>query len=101
MIAPITPRISASTMNSWMMSRLRAPIAFMMPISRVRSVTLTIMMLAIPMEPTTREMAAIPPIRNVNWSMMLPIWSIASSTVWALISYSSCLSWAASDSVWR
>ena len=41
------------------MSRLRAPIALRMPISRVRSRTETSMMFMIPMPPTTSEIEAI------------------------------------------
>ena len=39
-----------------MMSRLRAPIAMRMPISRVRSVTDTSMIFMMPMPPTRSEM---------------------------------------------
>ena len=42
------------------MSASRAPIAMRMPISRVRSVTLTSMMFMTPMPPTSRDTAAIP-----------------------------------------
>ena len=43
----------------------RAPMAMRMPISRVRSVTLTSMMFMTPMPPTTRLMAATPMSRTV------------------------------------
>ena len=43
------------------MSERRAPIALRMPISRVRSVTLTSMMFITPMPPTSSEIAATSP----------------------------------------
>ena len=45
---------------------LRAPVAMRMPISRVRSVTLTSMMFMTPMPPTSSEIAAIEPSRIVS-----------------------------------
>ena len=48
-----------------MMSRLRAPTAMRMPISRVRSVTETSMMFMMPMPPTSSEIAA---TRRAAWS---------------------------------
>ncbi len=54
-------------MRNWSrMSRLRAPIAFRIPISRVRSRTETSMMFMIPMPPTTREIEAMPPRSSVS-----------------------------------
>ncbi len=47
-------------------SRRRAPIALRIPISRVRSVTVTSMMFMIPIPPTTREMPAIAPSTRVS-----------------------------------
>ena len=44
------------------------PIALRMPISRVRSVTVTSMMFMMPMPPTSSEMPAMPP------RIMLIIW---------------------------
>ena len=44
----------------------RAPTALRMPISRVRSVTLTSMMFITPMPPTSSEMAATSPSSVVN-----------------------------------
>ncbi len=52
-----------------MMSLRRAPIALRMPISRVRSVTLTSMMFMTPMPPTSREIAATTPSRTVRVSV--------------------------------
>ncbi len=45
---------------------MRAPVAMRMPISRVRSVTLTSMMFITPMPPTSSEIAAIEPSRMVS-----------------------------------
>ena len=44
-----------------MMLRRLAPMALRMPISRVRSVTETSMIFIMPIPPTSREMAAMPP----------------------------------------
>ena len=60
------PQITAASMRNWTMMLLRsAPMALRMPISRVRSVTVTSMMFMMPMPPTSREMAAMPPITMV------------------------------------
>ena len=60
--SPISPpsidSATASTRNCVSTSRATAPIASRMPISRVRSVTLTSMMFMMPMPPTTRLIAA-------------------------------------------
>ena len=48
------------------MALLGAPMALRMPISLVRSVTVTSMMLVMPMPPTSREMAATAPSRTVK-----------------------------------
>ena len=48
------------------MSALLAPIALRIPISRVRSVTVTSMMFMTPMPPTSREIAATAPSSTVN-----------------------------------
>ena len=48
------------------MAPRRAPTALRMPISRVRSVTVTSMMFVIPMPPTSRLMAATAPSSTVN-----------------------------------
>ena len=45
---------------------MRAPVAMRMPISRVRSVTLTSMMFMTPMPPTSSEIAATDPSRTVS-----------------------------------
>ena len=47
------------------MSRRRAPMALRIPISRVRSVTLTSMMFMIPIPPTRSEMPATAPRKRV------------------------------------
>ena len=49
-----------------MMSARRAPMALRMPISRVRSVTVTSMMFMTPMPPTSSEIAATAPSSTVN-----------------------------------
>ena len=54
---PVAAMTTASTRNCSMMSRLRAPTAMRMPISRVRSVTDTSMMFMMPMPPTSSEIA--------------------------------------------
>ena len=49
--------------------------ALRMPISRVRSVTVTSMMFMIPMPPTSREMAATAPSSTVStWCVSLLLW---------------------------
>ena len=48
------------------MSPVRAPIAFLIPISRVRSVTVTSMMFITPIPPTSSEIAATSPSSVVN-----------------------------------
>jgi len=47
------------------MFRRRAPKALRMPISRVRSVTLTSMMFMTPMPPTSRLMETMPPAASM------------------------------------
>jgi hypothetical protein len=56
------------------MSPRRAPIALRMPISRVRSVTLTSMMFITPMPPTSSEIAATAPSSVVKTCVL---WSDA------------------------
>ena len=56
---PIKQTITASVRNWNITSKLRAPIAMRMPISRVRSVTDTSMMFITPMPPTRSEITAI------------------------------------------
>ncbi len=62
------------------MSHRRAPMALRMPISRVRSVTVTNMMFMTPMPPTSREMAATAPSSTVKTSLVL--WLVASRLAW-------------------
>ena len=62
---PTMPRTIDSIMNCIMMFWNVAPSALRMPISRVRSVTDTIMMFMMPMPPTSSEMLAIAPKRTV------------------------------------
>ena len=56
---PRLVRAAASVRNCHRMRRFRAPMAFLRPISRVRSVTVTSMMFMTPMPPTRSEMPAI------------------------------------------
>jgi hypothetical protein len=62
-ITPIAPPITAivedSIRNCKRMSLRRAPMALRMPISLVRSVTLTSMIFMMTMPPTTKEIEAI------------------------------------------
>ena len=62
---PTMPSTIDSIMNCIMMFWNVAPSALRMPISRVRSVTDTIMMFMIPMPPTSSEMLAMAPKRTV------------------------------------
>ena len=57
---PVTLSMTASMRNCRRISASRAPTARRMPISRVRSVTLTSMMFMMPMPPTTSDTAAMP-----------------------------------------
>ena len=63
---PMTPMTTDSMRNCIMMFWKVAPKALRMPISRVRSVTDTIMIFMMPIPPTTREMAAILPKKRVS-----------------------------------
>ena len=59
---PPMPQSIPDSMRNWATMLLRwAPRLRRMPISRVRSVTVTSMMFMMPMPPTSREMAAMPP----------------------------------------
>ena len=58
MTPPIRQRITLSVINCMRMADAGAPSALRVPISRVRSVTETIMMFITPMPPTSSEMAA-------------------------------------------
>ena len=55
-----TPIVTASRRNSQTMSPLLAPIAFLMPISRVLSVTAVAMVLSMESPPTTSAITALP-----------------------------------------
>lgn len=73
-INPIVPPIKlimlASLMNNASMSFFFAPIAFSIPISLVLSITLVNIVLLIPIAPTSRLIAAIPP-RNAVISVVI------------------------------
>ena len=60
MIPPATESTTASIRNCERISVRCAPMAFLMPISRVRSVTDTSMIFMMPMPPTSSDIAAIP-----------------------------------------
>ena len=62
------------------MSLRRAPIALRIPISRVRSVTLTSMMFITPIPPTSSEIAATSPSRVVK--TLLVALEVSSSEPW-------------------
>jgi len=68
---PMRPMIPDSVRNNFMISELRVPMDFRMPISRVLSITDINMVFAIPIAPTRREIAAIPVRKNVNVAMVL------------------------------
>ena len=66
-ITPPTVEITIASVKNWLkISVPVAPTALRMPISRVRSITETSMMLAMPIPPTTKEIPAIAPIIKVN-----------------------------------
>ena len=67
---PIMHSTTASMRNWVRMVPRFAPMALRMPISRVRSVTVTIMMFIMPMPPTTREIPAMPPSRMESVEVM-------------------------------
>ena len=77
MRAAITLNSVASIRNWFRITRRGAPSALRMPISRVRSVTVTSMMLVMPMPPTSRLIAATAPSRVVKVSAVC-VW-VASS----------------------
>ena len=64
MIPPLKVKITASVKNWLIIIFFLAPKAFLKPISRVRSVTVTNIIFMIPIPPTKREMAAIPDKRE-------------------------------------
>ena len=69
--APITDSSTASDRNCTTMSARPAPIALRIPISRVRSVTVTSMMFMTPIPPTSRLIAATAPSSTVNVLVVL------------------------------
>ena len=81
MIPPRADRIADSVRNWIRTSRVLAPSAFQIPISRVLSVTDTSMMFMIPMPPTRREIAAIPPTAMESPPMRLSMDPISFATV--------------------
>ena len=76
---PMRLTSSASIRNCRRMSDLRAPSAFLMPISRVRSVTDTSITFITPMPATTSEMLAMPTSMSVMvWLISLEAFSMSS-----------------------
>ncbi|VVB98182.1 Uncharacterised protein [uncultured archaeon] len=71
-IPPKTPIIPDSMRKMPIIICWVAPSAFMTPISRVRSITLMNMVFAIPMLPTIRDIAAMPPRKRLSAAVMLP-----------------------------
>ena len=67
------------------MALLRAPSALRVPISRVRSVTLTSMMFMTPMPPTSSEIAAMTTIAIWMVLIMVIDWSMIESRLMAVI----------------
>ena len=93
-------------LNCSMMSRMRAPVAMRIPISRVRSTTLTSMMFMTPMPPTSSEIAATVPSSKVKVSWVsMAAWrndailrTLKSSALWRALSNVSTRTWVASIS---
>lgn len=89
MMPPTSDIVLDSIKNCRSTSRLRAPIALRMPISRVRSVTETSIMFMMTIPPTTREMAAIAiiamkklPLMDDHIPRKLALVSIAKLSSW-------------------
>ena len=59
MMPPITHITAASMINCWRMALRFAPMALRVPISRVRSVMVTVIIFMTPMPPTSSAIAAI------------------------------------------
>ena len=72
-IPPSPDKVIASIKNWFLISEGLAPTAFLSPISLVHSVTDTSIIFMIPMPPTTKDIAAIPPRAKVNTPV---IWEI-------------------------
>ena len=100
--------MAASTRNCPTISRRGAPMDFLMPISRVRSVTVTSMMFMIPIPPTSRAMPAMPPsttLMEVISSVLslmaeLPFSSSYSPTLVSMVSPRKRSSFAITVSMW-
>ena len=73
MMPPVTHSAADSVRNWAVMSRLVAPSARLMPISRMRSVTLVSIMFMMPMPPTKREMPATAPM--MSWKDIMKLLS--------------------------
>ena len=82
---PIRLTASASIKNCIRMFPRAAPMALRMPISRVRSLTLTSMMFMMPMPPTSREMPAMPP--SIRERVAVVSLRVESISVWLYTLY--------------
>lgn len=80
-IPPVKHKMDDSVKNCTIISFFLAPIAFRIPISRVRSVTETSIIFIIPIPHTIREIAAIPEINNA----ICPIAFLICSIIFALV----------------
>ena len=78
-IPPAKLNTVVSTRNCRMISRRLAPKARRIPISRVRSVTVASMIFMIPIPPTSKEMAAIIPMKAINMARVVRACSSSSS----------------------
>src|SRR3989338_3513446 len=94
-IMPITPpnpdKVIASIKNWFRMSEGRAPTALRRPISRVLSVTDTSMIFIMPIPPTIKDMAAMPPKARDKTPVTWEIVDKVCSCVWTVNSSSDSL----------
>ena len=88
MMPPVNERSDASKRNCPQILLSRAPSALRIPISRVLSMTETSIIFMTPMPPTSREMAAIAPRKNVSVEAVSETVEAMSSMDWMLKSLS-------------
>ena len=79
-----------SSRNCWSITPRLAPMALRMPISRVRSVTVTSIIFMMPIPPTMRDIPAMPPRRIARMEVTLLIVSSRASCVSISKASSSC-----------
>ena len=84
MIPPTPDNVKASIKNWLRISLLRAPKAFLKPISRVLSVTETSIIFITPIPPTIKDIAAMPPKARVKTPVIWEIVDNACSCVWTV-----------------